>query len=219
LTKADNAELRQPWTDLKQVLLNIKSLFIPPPGAPLVLRTDTARAGVGAVLLAQKLEDLQDLALLSYFSHVFGGQQGAKHLAWHELCAVYEVIKDFNPYLDSCVILRIETDCRTVESLFVHKTNNDADQLAPFKIALTLMGVNKYMLARHLGSKQITADWLSRANEQLRPSEYTKCQCTDDEIPVWIARCMQCSEHVGELMPDYNIVKKKRLCDGILYES
>ncbi|KAJ2495621.1 hypothetical protein GGH96_006326 [Coemansia sp. RSA 1972] len=52
LTKADNAELRQPWADLKQALLNIESLYIPPPGAPLVLRTDAARAGVGAELHA-----------------------------------------------------------------------------------------------------------------------------------------------------------------------
>ncbi|KAJ2495598.1 hypothetical protein GGH96_006334, partial [Coemansia sp. RSA 1972] len=297
LTKADNAELRQPWADLKQALLNVESLYIPPPGAPLVLRTDTARAGVGAVLLVQTSEDPEDLAPVSYFSCIFGGQQGAKHSTWREVCVVYKAVKYFYPYLDGCVNLRIETDCGTVVSLFAHKTNNDADQLAQFKIALTSMGVKKHMLVHQPSIKQETADWLSRAKERLRPrkvprgeadiaigskdviytirylsasedesgdesdseeeassesesdneqlwparlqgppspaaqlavlesnlnlprpSEYTECQQTDNEIQAWIALCMQHTEHVGELTPDYDVIEKKRLHDGILYE-
>ncbi|KAJ2561081.1 hypothetical protein GGH12_004279 [Coemansia sp. RSA 1822] len=81
LTKADNAELWQLWADLKEVLLNVESLYIPPPGSYLVLQIDAAWAGVGAVLLAQKSEDPEDLTLMDYFLHVFSGQVVAGALA------------------------------------------------------------------------------------------------------------------------------------------
>ncbi|KAJ2123815.1 hypothetical protein IW147_002244 [Coemansia sp. RSA 720] len=119
LTRADNAELRQPWADLKQALLNAQ-----------------------------------------YY--------------WRKVCVVYEAVKYFYPYLDGCVNLRIETDCRMVVSLFVHKVDNDADQLAQFKLALTSMDIKKVMLVHRPGIKQETTDWLLRAKERLWPHKAPK---------------------------------------------
>ncbi|KAJ1856102.1 hypothetical protein GGF49_002014 [Coemansia sp. RSA 1853] len=227
LTRADNAELRQPWADLKQALLNAQ-----------------------------------------YY--------------WRKVCVVYEAVKYFYPYLDGCVNLRIETDCRMVVSLFVHKVDNDADQLAQFKLALTSMDIKKVMLVHRPGIKQETTDWLLRAKERLwphkapkgkadieiggkgviytiryisasesenedksesenkispaaeerqwtaraqgrplldaqlavlenglnllQPNKYTECQQTDDKIQVWTALCIQCAEHTGELTPYFNVI-------------
>ncbi|PIA14738.1 DNA/RNA polymerase [Coemansia reversa NRRL 1564] len=154
LSKNDIEALREPWEALKRALLDVKTLFIPPPGAPLVLRTDAAGAGVGAVLLAQRTEDPNDLAPVSYFSHAFGGKQGHKHSTWHEACAVYEAVKYFYPYLDGCINLCIETDCGIVVSLFSHKTTSDTDPLAQFKLGLTELGVKKHMIVHRHGVDQ-----------------------------------------------------------------
>ncbi|PIA12561.1 hypothetical protein COEREDRAFT_12597 [Coemansia reversa NRRL 1564] len=146
LTKADINALRKPLAALKQALLDVKLLYVPPPGAPLVLCTDAAGAGVGAMLLAQCSEDPNDLAPVCYFSHAFGSKQGRKHSTWHEACAVYKAIMFFYLYLDGCINLRIETDCGIVVSLFSHKVLNDADPLAQFKLGLTELGVKKQMI-------------------------------------------------------------------------
>ncbi|PIA16166.1 DNA/RNA polymerase [Coemansia reversa NRRL 1564] len=159
LSKNDIEALCEPWEVLKRALLDVKMLFIPLPGALLVLRTDTAGAGVGAVLLAQHIEDPNDLALVSYFSRAFGA------------CAIYEAVKYFYPYLNGCINLRIETDCGTVVSLFSHKTTSDADPLAQFKLGLTELGVKKYMIVHRRGVNQQIADWLSRAKERVRPDK------------------------------------------------
>ncbi|PIA12762.1 DNA/RNA polymerase [Coemansia reversa NRRL 1564] len=160
----DNIEaLREPWEALKQALLDVKTLFIPPPGAPLVLCTDAAGAGVGAVLLAQHTEDSNDLAPVSYFSRAFGSKQGRKHSTWYEACTIYEAVKYFYPYLDGCINLRIETNCGTVVSLFSHKATSNADPLVQFKLGLTELGVKKHMIVHRYGVDQQTTDWLSQA--------------------------------------------------------
>ncbi|PIA14075.1 DNA/RNA polymerase [Coemansia reversa NRRL 1564] len=171
LTKVDIDALCEPWAALKQALLDVKSLYVPPPGVPLVLRTDAAGAGVGAVLLAQRSEDPNDLAPVCYFSCAFGGKQGRKHSTWHKACAVYEAVKFFYPYLDGCINLWIETDCGTVVSLFSHKALNDADPLAQFKLGLTELGIKKQMIVHCRGVDQQTADWLLWAKERLHPDK------------------------------------------------
>ncbi|KAJ1892987.1 hypothetical protein LPJ66_006024 [Kickxella alabastrina] len=53
LTKDDIKSLYEPWHKLKQALLDVRHLYILLLGAPLVLHTDAAGAGMGATLLAQ----------------------------------------------------------------------------------------------------------------------------------------------------------------------
>ncbi|KAJ1717980.1 hypothetical protein LPJ61_006983, partial [Coemansia biformis] len=127
--------------------------------------------GVGAVLLAQCSEDPEDLAPVAYFSRTFGGQQGSKPSVWREACAAYEATKHFYPYLDGCANFQLETDCAVVVSLHTHKTTNDGDALAHFKLGLAELGVKKHMIVHRPGVDQQTADWLSRAKERRRPSK------------------------------------------------
>ncbi|PIA14823.1 DNA/RNA polymerase [Coemansia reversa NRRL 1564] len=304
LSKDDIEALHEPWEALKWALLDVTMLFIPPPGALLVLHTNAVGAGVGAVLLAQRTEDPNDLAPVSYFSRAFGGKQGRKHSTWREACAIYEAVKYFYPYLDGCINLHIETDCGIVVSLFSHKATSDADPLAQFKLGLTKLGVKKHMIVHRRGVDQQTADWLSRAKEQVRPdklpvtnsldmadttigahdmvytirmltmdneddystddkitpppiaptppvedamdptaddggpappsnaqqysaliraldvprpSDFTDCQASDDEIQHWIHKCREHKDIIGELTPDFNEVATKRLRGDVLY--
>ncbi|KAJ1727569.1 hypothetical protein LPJ61_004502 [Coemansia biformis] len=165
LTKVDQDALHQPWAALQQALLNVRDLYVPPPSAPLVLRTDAAGTSVRAVLLAQCSEDLDDLAPVVYFSRTFSSQQGSKPSIWHEACTMYEAAKHFYPYLDGCTNFWLETDCAIVVSLHMHKTTNDSDMLAHFKLGLAELGMKKHMIMHHPGVDQQTADWLSRAKE------------------------------------------------------
>ncbi|KAJ2808239.1 hypothetical protein H4R20_000955 [Coemansia guatemalensis] len=180
LSKADCEALCEPWKALKKVLLNVASLYIPPPGAPLVLCTDAAGARVGTVLLAQRSDDPEDLAPVCYFSCAFGSKQGHKHLTWCEAFVVFEAVKYFYPYLDGCANLCIKTDCCTVVSLFLHKTTSDTDQLAQFKLGLMAYRVKKYMIVHQKGEDQQMADWLLWAKEWLR---LDKLPATDTPDP------------------------------------
>ncbi|PIA12518.1 hypothetical protein COEREDRAFT_12671 [Coemansia reversa NRRL 1564] len=145
LTKEDRAELRPKWDDLIACLQDTHSLYIPPPGAPLTLRVDAAAAGIGAVLLAHHIPDTAN-----------------------------DDFKHFYAYLDGCVNLRIESDASNVIGLYSHKTNNDGDELSRFRAELTSLGVTREMLVHRPGEQQLTADWLSRARENIRPRKLSK---------------------------------------------
>ncbi|KAJ1725959.1 hypothetical protein LPJ61_005520, partial [Coemansia biformis] len=160
LTKANQDALREPWAALQQALLDVCALYVPLPGAPLILHTDAAGAGVRGVLLAQRLDDPEDLAPVAYFSRTFGGQQGSKPSVWREACTAYEAVKYFYPYLDGCANFWLETNCAVVVSLHTHKTTNDGDALAHFKLGLSELGVKKNMIFHRPGVDQQTADWL-----------------------------------------------------------
>ncbi|KAJ2459702.1 hypothetical protein GGF42_001300 [Coemansia sp. RSA 2424] len=82
LTARDMEELAPHWQTVRQCLSNVEHLYVPPPGAPLTLRVDTASARVGAVLLAQKSEDPEDKAPVAYFS------KATAHSTWREAKAV-----------------------------------------------------------------------------------------------------------------------------------
>ncbi|KAJ1728368.1 hypothetical protein LPJ61_004068, partial [Coemansia biformis] len=165
LTKVDQDALHQPWAALQQVLFNVHNLYIPLPGTPLVLHTDAAGAGVRGVLLAQCSEDPDNLALVTYFSHMFGSQQGSKLSMWHEACATYEAVKFFYPYLDSCMNFHLETDCTVIVSLHMHKMANDSDALVHFKLGLSELGMKQHMITHCPGIDQQMADWLLQAKE------------------------------------------------------
>ncbi|KAJ2803441.1 hypothetical protein H4R21_002040, partial [Coemansia helicoidea] len=97
--------------------------------------------------------------------------QRSKPSIWREAYAAYESVKYFYPYLDGCANFRLETDCAVVVSLHTHRTANDGDALAHFKLGLAELGVKKQMIAHRPGVDQETADWLSRAKERRRPSK------------------------------------------------
>ncbi|KAJ1732123.1 hypothetical protein LPJ61_002200 [Coemansia biformis] len=139
LTKADQDALHKLWVALQQVLLNIRDLYCS--------------------------EDPDNLAPVAYFSHTFSSQQGTKPSIWHEACAAYEAVKHFYPYLDGCANFQLETDCAIVVSLHTHKTTNDGDALAHFKLGLAELRVKKHMIMHHPGIDQQMADWLSWARE------------------------------------------------------
>ncbi|KAJ1731951.1 hypothetical protein LPJ61_002278 [Coemansia biformis] len=116
-------------------------------------------------------EDPDDLAPVAYFSCTFGGQQGSKLSVWCEACTAYEAAKHFYPYLDGCTNFQLETDCAVVVSLHMHKTTNDGDVLAHFKLGLAELGVKKHMIVHRPGIDQQMADWLSWAKECQCPSK------------------------------------------------
>ncbi|KAJ2608725.1 hypothetical protein H4S08_004341 [Coemansia sp. RSA 1365] len=119
---------------------------------------DAAGVSVGAVLLAQRTEDPNDLAPISYFSRTFSSKHSCKHSTWHKACAVYEAIKYFYPYLNGCINLRFKTDCGTVVSLFLYKATSNADPLAQFKLDLTKLGVKKHMIVHRCNMDKQTAE-------------------------------------------------------------
>ncbi|KAJ1732714.1 hypothetical protein LPJ61_001918 [Coemansia biformis] len=142
---ADQDALRKPWAALQQALLNVCTLY--------------------------QSDDPEDLVPVAYFSRTFGGQQGSKPSIWREACAAYEAIKYFYPYLDGCANFWLETDCAVIVSLHTHKTTNDGDVLAHFKLGLAELGVKKNMIFHCPGVDQQTADWLLQAKERRRPSK------------------------------------------------
>ncbi|KAJ1718928.1 hypothetical protein LPJ61_006425, partial [Coemansia biformis] len=103
---------------------------------------------------------LYDLAPVVYFSRMFGGQQGSKPSIWHEACMAYKAIKYFYLYLDGCANFWLETDCTVIVSLHTHKTTNDSDVLAHFKLGLSELGMKKNMIFHCPGVNQQMADWL-----------------------------------------------------------
>ncbi|KAJ2506309.1 hypothetical protein GGI11_006707, partial [Coemansia sp. RSA 2049] len=103
LTKADIEELTPKWKDLQEALLDTRSLYIPPHGAPLTIRVDAAGAGIGAVLLAHEVPlnadveaviapEEEKLRPVAFFSKVFDGVQGYRHSTWREAKAVVEAV-------------------------------------------------------------------------------------------------------------------------------
>ncbi|KAJ1734158.1 hypothetical protein LPJ61_001216 [Coemansia biformis] len=116
-------------------------------------------------------EDPDYLAPVMYFSHTFGGQQGSKPSVWRKACTAYEAAKHFYLYLDGCTNFWLETDCAVVVSLHTHKTTNDGDALAHFKLGLAELGMKKHMIMHCPGIDQQMADWLSRAKECRHPSK------------------------------------------------
>ncbi|KAJ1721455.1 hypothetical protein LPJ61_006040, partial [Coemansia biformis] len=80
-------------------------------------------------------------------------------------CAAYKAIKYFYPYLNRCTNFWLETDCAVIVSLHTHKTTNNGDALAHFKLGLSKLGMKKNMIFHCPGIDQQTADWLSWAKE------------------------------------------------------
>ncbi|KAJ2373100.1 hypothetical protein IW150_003785, partial [Coemansia sp. RSA 2607] len=60
-------------------------------------------------------------------------------------------------------------DASVAVSLFEHKTIHDGDNLGRFRAELGSLGVTQDMLKHRAGIDQETADWLSRAKDNMRP--------------------------------------------------
>ncbi|KAJ2683433.1 hypothetical protein H4R19_006999, partial [Coemansia spiralis] len=95
--------------------------------------------------------------------------QGHRHSTWREAKAVVAAVDYFLPYIDGAANLRIESDASSVIGQFNHKTRHDYDDLSRFRAELTALGVRPDQLSHRTGESQLTADWASRAKEQLRP--------------------------------------------------
>ncbi|KAJ2758913.1 hypothetical protein IWQ57_006694, partial [Coemansia nantahalensis] len=67
LSKAQIQALEPHWRTLKEALMDVRHLHVPAPGAPLTLRVDAASSGIGAVLLAQRSKDVEDVAPVAFY--------------------------------------------------------------------------------------------------------------------------------------------------------
>ncbi|KAJ1720685.1 hypothetical protein LPJ61_006130, partial [Coemansia biformis] len=82
-----------------------------------------------------------------------------------EACTAYKAVKFFYLYLNGCMNFQLKTGCTVVISLHTHKTTNDGNALAYFKLGLAELGMKKHMVMHCPGIDQLMADWLSWAKE------------------------------------------------------
>ncbi|KAI8868916.1 DNA/RNA polymerase, partial [Ramicandelaber brevisporus] len=133
---------RETWMAVREVLMDIKNLYIPKAEDTLVLRVDAAGAGVGGVLLAQaNAEDDQDVRVVAYYSKAFDGQQGSRPSWWLEAYGAKEAVAALYHIIAGRPNVFIETDSSTV--LSIHNSDRDPNthDLPRFAAELSSLGI------------------------------------------------------------------------------